>query len=69
MKAIKDYPGYHIDIEGRVYSDRKGTYKPIKEAKGRVRLVNPEDAKKRKIVRISRLYMQAYNKVWPRKEE
>jgi hypothetical protein len=69
MKPIKGYQGYYIDESGAVYSNRKGSYKPIKEAKGRVRLVNPEDPKKRKIVRISRLYMQAYNKLIPRKVE
>lgn len=65
MKQIKGYEGYYIDISGVVYSNRKGSYKPLKEANGRVRLVNPEDSSKRKIVRVSRLYMQAYNKVWP----
>lgn len=68
MKPIKGYPGYYIDVEGTVYSNRKGTYKPLKVLEERsVRLVNPDDSKKRKIVRISKLYMQAYNKVWPGK--
>ncbi|WP_028589450.1 hypothetical protein [Paenibacillus massiliensis] len=67
MKQIKGYEDYYIDESGAVYSNRKGSYKPLKEANGRVRLVNPEDSSKRKILRVSRLYMQAYNKLLPRK--